>query len=172
MRRAAAAVAVLLVAAIAPRAVRAQDYRLASGVSLSAGAADFDLTGSGTTPIVALRGDAELRRWLVGEFGLSALRPNERFGSRLTYVVPELQLQLQLRAGLLRPYVGVGGGWFYAIGADRDRQSALSASAAAGARIDLTDARFGLRGEVRARGIDREFSRRVTEVTGGVVLRF
>lgn len=155
-----------------PRAAGAQAYLLARGLSFSAGAANFDLTGSGVTPLVALRADAELTRWLVGEVGVSALRPNERFDARLTYVVPELQFQLQLRAGRVRPYLGAGGGWFYAIGADRSRQSALSASAAAGARLDLRDVRFGLRAELRVRGIDREFSRRVAEGTGSVVWRF
>lgn len=166
-----AAVAALVLLAAAPRAAAAQDYLLSSGLALSGGVADYDLTGSGRTAMVAIRADAELRRWLVGELGVSALRPTEDLPSRLTYLVPELQLQLQLRAAAFRPYVGAGGGWFYAIGPNRRSQSALSASASAGVRIGLPDVRFGLQGEVRLRGIDREFSRRVAEWTGGVALR-
>ena len=164
--------AALVSAAAAPRAAAGQDYRLASGFSLSAGAADYSSARGNATATIAVRGDAELTRWLVGELGVSALRPDEGLGSRLTYVVPELQLQLQLRAGALRPYVGGGGGWFYAIGPDRDRRSAFSLSAAGGVRVDLRDVRWGLRAEARARGIDREFSRTVSELTGGVVFRF
>jgi hypothetical protein len=173
-RRTAAAVACLAAAAATalPRDAAAQDYRLASGIALSAGAADYDLTGSGTTTIIALRADTELRRWLVGELGASALRPKEALASRLTYVVPEAQLQLQIRAGVLRPYLGAGGGWFYAIGPNRKFQSALSASASAGVRIARPNARFGVQAEVRRRGIDRDFSRRVTEATAGAALRF
>jgi hypothetical protein len=174
-RRTAAAAASLLAAAAAtaaPRRAAAQDYRLASGVALSAGVADFDLTGSGTTAMVALRADAELRRWLVGEIGVGALRPKEARPSRLTYVVPEAQLQLQIRAGALRPYLGGGGGWFYAIGPNRKLQSALSASAAGGVRIAQPGHRYGLQAEVRLRGIDREFSREVTEWTAGAAFRF
>lgn len=170
--RGAAVAALVLLAAAAPRAAAAQDYLLSSGLALSGGVADYELTGSGQTAIVALRADAELRRWLVGELGLSALRPRETLPSRLTYVVPEAQLQLQLRAAAFRPYVGAGGGWFYAIGPNRRSQSALSASASAGVRIGLPDVRFGLQGEVRLRGIDREFSRKVAEATAGLALRF
>ena len=168
----AALAAALVLAASAPRAAAAQDYRLASGVSLSAGVADYSAARGNATATVALRGDAELARWLVGELGVSALRPDEGLGSRLAYVVPELQLQLQLRAGALRPYVGGGGGWFYAIGPNRDRRSAFSLSAAGGLRIDMPSGRSGVQTEVRLRGIDREFSRTVSELTGGVVLRF
>ena len=167
----AAAAATLAALAAAPRSASAQEYRLSSGISLSGGVADYELPGRGRTPIVALRGDAELRRWLVGELGVSALRPTENVNSRLTFVVPELQLQLQLRAAAFRPYVGAGGGWFYAIGPTRNFQSALSGSASAGVRIALPDPRFGLQGEVRLRGIDREFSRRVAEVTAGGAFR-
>ena len=156
----------------APHTAHAQSYLLARGVSLAAGAASFDLRGSGTTATVALRGDAELTPWLVGELGVGALRPNEAIGPRPIYVVPEAQLQLQLRAGALRPYVGAGGGWFYAIGAGRKGQSARAASAAGGARLDFTDARFGVRAEFRVRGMDREFARRTAEWTGAVVWRF
>lgn len=170
--RHAVALALAATVAVVPRAAFAQSYLLARGISFSAGAADFDLTGSGVTPTVALRADAELTPWLVGELGVSALRPNEELPARLTYVVPELQLQLQRRAGRVRPYLGAGGGWFYAIGPNRARRSALSASAAAGVRLDLRDLRFGLRAEARVRGIDRKFSRQVAEATGGVVWRF
>ena len=169
--RAALAVA-LVAAAAAPRALTAQSYRLASGVSVMAGAADYNRARGRATPIVAVRGDAELTRWLVGELGVGAIRPDEGFGSRLTYLVPELQFQLQLRAGAVRPYVGGGGGWFYAVGPDRDRMSAGTLSAAGGVRVDLPDARWGVRADVRARGIDREFSRTVSEITGGGVFRF
>jgi hypothetical protein len=167
-----ATLSALAVLAAMPRDASAQSYLLARGVSLSAGVAEFDLNGSSVTPIVALRGDAELTPWLVGELGVSAIRPNERFASRLTYVVPEIQLQFQRRAGRLRPYVGAGGGWFAAIGPDREGQGALTASAAAGLRFDFEDVRFGLRTELRVRGMDRDFDRRVREWTGGMVWRF
>jgi hypothetical protein len=155
-----------------PVSASAQSYLLARSVTFMGGAAAYELGARSTTPVVALRGDAELTKWLVGDLGLSVLRPNEERGLRRGYAVPEAQLQLQLRAGALRPYVGAGGGWFYAVGANRKGQSAFAASAAAGTRLDFEDVRFGLRAEARVRGMDRDFDRRMTEFTGGIAWRF
>jgi hypothetical protein len=152
--------------------VRAQSYVLDRSVNIMAGAARFDLVETGTTAIVAFRADAELTRWLVGDLGMSALRPQESVRRGLTYLVPEAQLQLQLRGRGVRPYVGGGGGFWEAVGPNRKGLSRPTASAAAGVRLGLPYARFGARAEVRARQIGRRNVERSTEITGGFAFHF
>lgn len=166
-----AALSVAALAAVVPRTARAQAYLLSRGVSLNAGAARWDLDERGTTGVVALRGDAELTPWLAGELGLSALRPNERIG-RLTYVVPEAQLQLQARAGALVPYVGAGAAWWLGVGPTRKGRSHAAGSLSAGVRVLLGDPRFGLRADVRALGLGRDLDQTVVAYTAGAALRF
>jgi len=170
-RRFAALVTAALALAAAPSVAAGQDYLLARSVSLSAGAARFRLAGRGTTGFAALRADAELTPWLAGEFGIAGFRPNETLG-QLTYLVPEAQLQLQVRAGAMTPFVGGGAGWLIGVGPTREGRSLLAGSAAAGVRVNLEDPRFGLRADVRVLGLGRGGEERVTAVTAGAALRF
>lgn len=161
--------------ALAPRAALAQDavaelplrHRYAAG--LVAGASQFDLSGTGTAGIIGARLEAEAQRWLVAEAALGFFRPEEQFGDRARYTVPEAQLQVQVPLRMLRPYVGAGGGWVLASGG---RGTRGTASGAAGVRLGAPRTRLDARGELRVRGIGRGFSGSTAEWTLGAAYRF
>lgn len=151
-------------AVLAPAKASAQlpipRFEIAGGVS------KFELSGTGTAPFGAVRVDLPLSALIVeGSFG--AFRPQENFGVRRTYVVPEGQLQLQLFPAFIRPYVGIGGGWMRAVSGPEPLRSDVTASVSAGVRLGLPGLPFAVRGEVRLRGIGSSFGQRASEYTIG-----
>jgi hypothetical protein len=155
---------VMATALMLPRAVRAQlpipSFAVVGGIS------SYDLSGTGTTPIGALRVDIPLLA-LVAEGSLGIMRPKEQSGTR-TYIIPEAQLQYQILPILLRPYIGVGGGLFKGISGPDPLESRMTLSAAAGIRATLPLTGFGLRVEGRVRGIGSNFGGSSAELTAGV----
>jgi hypothetical protein len=141
--------------------------RLALGAY--AGAAQYDLSGTGTTHLLALRLEGELTRWLILEGGVGTMRPAEQFGQRIRYWSYEGQLQAQWPLGRVRPYLGVGGGVW-------DGNDGLvpkgTTSGALGARITPGTDRLDLRAELRVRGIGSNFAGSVAEWTTGIAYRF
>jgi len=140
-------------------------------VSLSAGAFRFNLPdGVGTTPLVAGRIELPLSRFFLAEGGLALARPEQwftsatvttlnpdpRFATTTTYLIPELQLQVQapLAAGRVAPYLGLGTGiandrWPSKYGGSK---GTYTVSGSTGLRYWLSD-RVGLRGELRVRDV-------------------
>jgi hypothetical protein len=135
-------------------------FEIAGGIS------KFELSGTGTAPFGALRVDLPLSA-LVIEGSLGAFRPQENFGVHRTYIVPEGQIQLQLFPAIIRPYIGVGGGWIRAVSGPDPRRNDLTGSLSAGVRLGLPGLPFALRGEVRLRGIGSGFDQRASEYTIG-----
>ena len=152
-------------AVVSPARVTAQlpipRFEIAGGVS------KFDMSGTGTAPFGAVRVDLPLTA-LIFEGSLGAFRPQEQFGVRRTYIVPEGQIQLQLFPTIIRPYVGVGGGWVRAISGPDPRRNDVTGSLSAGIRAGLPGLPFALRGEVRLRGIGNGFSSSASEWTIGL----
>ena len=150
---------------VSPARVTAQlpipRFEIAGGVS------KFDMSGTGTAPFGAVRVDLPLTA-LIFEGSLGAFRPQEQFGVRRTYIVPEGQIQLQLFPTIIRPYVGVGGGWVRAISGPDPRRNDVTGSLSAGIRAGLPGLPFALRGEVRLRGIGNGFSSSASEWTIGL----
>ena len=164
LQAAALAVASALLTSLA-RAQTAPVERARYSVGLTTGVSQFDLSGTGTTAIVSARADVAMQRWLLAEGALSTFRPSEQFGQTRTYLVPEAQIQLQLPAQTVRPYVGLGGGYVLVSGRNR-----VTASAAAGVRVPITA--VDLRGELRVRGIGTSFGASAAEWTFGAAYRF
>jgi hypothetical protein len=136
-------------------------FEIAGGVS------KFDLSGTGTAPFGAVRVDLPLSALIIeGSFG--AFRPQENFGVRHVYVVPEGQVQLQLFPAIIRPYIGIGGGWMRAVSGPDPRRNDVTGSLSAGIRAGLPGLPFALRGEVRLRGIGSGFSSSASEWTIGL----
>ncbi len=159
-----ARIAALLALVALPATARAQlplpSFAVVGGVS------HFDLNGTGTTPIGALRVDVPLFV-VLAEGSLGVMHPKEDNGSH-TYVIPEVQLQYQLLPVLVRPYIGVGAGLFKAVSGPDPRRSDFTASAAVGVRATVPLIGFGLRAEARVRGIGSGFGGSATELTVGV----
>lgn len=156
-----------------PALAAAQAVLPRPAISVSAGASQFDLSGTGVAPIIAVRADMPLGRIVLVEGGVGFTRPDQQFGSRTTLVVPEVQLQAQLPLGSFMPYLGVGGGIAMDFRPDDvgGTRSDVTASASGGVRWWITP-RIGARGELRVRGIGEGFSGSAAEWTGGLAWRF
>ena len=138
-----------------------------AGIALMGGAAQYDLSGTGTTGVVSLRLDDMPKRWLVTELSLAYLHPPMQSGARETLLIPEGQLQVQAPFSFVMPYLGIGGGVAFAHTAGQSETTA-TASVATGLRIVLPNAPVSLQAELRVRGIGSSFSGSTAEWTGGL----
>ena len=136
------------------------------GVSFVGGISQYDLSGTGSTSIVGIHLDRRIRAWLLGDASVRFLKPVQQFGYRAWYGIPELQIHAQLPNGILRPYIGAGGGWF--IGEQRRG----TASGSLGLRYVGQATPLGARAELRVRGIGRSFGGSTAEWTAGATYRF
>ena len=132
------------------------------------GISQFDLSGTGTGQIGALRLDVPLL-FVLAEGSLGVLRAPEDVGTR-TYLIPEAQVQWQILPTLVRPYIGIGGGLIRAISGPGGHPSTVTVSGAAGVRVGIPLIGAGLRAEVRVRGIGTGFGGSSAEYTVGVTL--
>jgi hypothetical protein len=150
-------------------------------ISLAAGAMQYSGSGNSTVPMIALRGAVPIgASWLLGEGNLTFASLREQsleIGTRAG--VAEGQLQVQLPFARVRPYLGVGAGWFhYFNSAVRQAETLPTYSAAAGLRVALSR-RFGASAELRLRGMNYQrhptgsgFTRSAAEWTGGWTYSF
>lgn len=171
IRTALVAAAIVMSVTIPTTSLSAQDARTlpAHAVTVTAGVSQFDLSGTGTDPVLGVRAEKAWRRWLVTEAAVSTFKPSEDLPNRTRYWIPEAQVQLQLPGARVRPYLGAGGG--YVIIPDA-RPNRGTASLAAGVRAALPGSRLDTRGELRVRGIGRNFGGSAAEWTAGVGYRF
>jgi hypothetical protein len=162
-----------LVAMTVPTAVSAQSsLPPRPAVSIGAGVSQFDLAGTGTAPMGAVRADFPLGRLFMLEGGVGFARPEQQFGARTSFVVPEIQLQVQLPMGPVMPYLGAGGGIAMDFRPDQagGLESDITLSAAAGLRWWVTP-RLGTRAELRLRGVGNRFTGSAAEWTAGLTWR-
>jgi hypothetical protein len=142
-------------------------------ISASAGAMQFDASGTGTAPVFALRAAFPIQgSWLLAEGNLSYASLDEQFSNVGTRIgVAESQVQVQLPFARVRPYLGVGAGWLHYFNNAAGRAATTGTySGAAGLRVGLSP-RFTARAELRLRGWD-EFHASAAEWTGGLAYRF
>ena len=145
----------------------AEHSRYAAG--LVAGVSQFDLSGTGTTALFGARIDAELQRWLVVEGALESFHPQEQFGLNSRYTIPEVQLQVQYPGRVVRPYLGVGGGYMLA---SDGREKQGTGSGALGFRVAPQKAPVAVLAELRVRGVGKSFGGSTAEWTVGLVHPF
>jgi hypothetical protein len=144
----------------------AQDTAASTTISVSTGALNFDLSGTGTTAGFAVRGTRALTPHLALETGVLLARPRLQDGNRATLFVPEVHLQYHWRAGRFGPYVGGGIGFGHQNRAGSNITD-VALSAAGGARAHVTD-RLAVLGEFRLRGLEHDFAGTTAEVMGGL----
>ncbi len=135
----------------APRSGAAQVERHGRALAIVAGPFQYDLSGTGTSVFGAARVELPLGSVVVVEPGLTVGRYDAQFGSTVTLLFPEIQLQLQSR-GSVSPYLGVGAGPAFAF-SEGASDSELALSTAVGLRV-RTQSGWGVRGELRVRAID------------------
>ncbi|MBI4421780.1 MAG: hypothetical protein HY560_13225 [Gemmatimonadetes bacterium] len=139
---------VLVAATVAPAGAQG---RAPSFLSISAGATQYDLSGTGTTYVIAARIDGAIGSYGIFEPGVTFLSYEPDFGGRLNYLLPEISFQGQVYVGRLRPYLGAGIG--FANITNGPNFNELTLHLTGGGRIRLAGP-WGIRFEVRARTID------------------
>ena len=159
---------------------------LSPTVWLEAGSSTFDLSGTGTAGVLGARADLEFGRYLVAEAGLGYFRAEETF-SDVSYAQTDVELQVQLPLGRVRPYLGVGVGQLVVLGetqrplpdgiisASPDGSNAALLTASVGARVGLQGpvyARLGARFRGAIGDGPDVFGSTLGEVTLGAGYRF
>ena len=141
-------------------------------ISASTGSMNFDLSGTGNTWNLAIRGTRALTSNLALEVGGLFARP-ELQGGIGTLILPEAQLQYHWRTGKVAPYAGGGVGFIHQrrdfIG--NTNNFALSAAGGTHARVYFNH-RVAALGELRLHTIERDFSGTTAEIMGGVSYAF
>ena len=136
--------------------------------TVSGARVDYDLSGTGTAPGLAVRSTRDLTPNVRIELGGLFAKPQQQFGPS-TLFMPEAQLQYRWNAGRLSPYVGGGVG----VAMDKadfrtDWDPTVSFSIGTGVR--LTE-RVGLTGEFRLRGHEWRFVGTTSELSAGLTWR-
>lgn len=158
---------VLVLAALAASAETTLAQR---AVTFAGGASNYDLQGAtGTDWVISVRAASPIRQYVIVEPSATFLRWQPDAGTKITYLIGELGVQVQGYVGRrLRPYVGSGlGVTIPTRGLPGGGQTFFALHAATGARFYVTRG-WGIRGEFRARSI-RPFSGRTYEVTLGIM---
>ena len=157
-----------------PARGQAQSPFVPQAIAISSSTFSFDLSGVGTTPAFAVTADWPITNNVLVEGGATFAWPNQQgLIGRNTYLIPEAQVQYRWQFGRFKPFAGGG------IGAGIDFRDELfggakvdlALSTAGGARIALTD-NFGVLGELRLRGLGRDFGASVGEFRGGLFWTF
>jgi hypothetical protein len=137
-------------------------------IAVSGVGMEYDLSGVGTAPGLAVRGTRDVSEHVVLEVRGLFAQPNQQFGPS-TLVVPEAQLQYRWNAARLSPFVGVGGG-LAMVKSSFDTNWDPTVSFSAGTGVRLTE-QLGLLGEVRLRGVEYRFTGSIAEWAVGLTYR-
>ena len=139
-------------AQLRPRAEQREEDTRRTAISLLAGPSPYDLNGTGTGFAAALRVDVPVGRVLIVEPGIGFFRYRPTTGSSsISYLLPEVSLQLQAPSRVVRPYIGGGAGFSEFLSGRGSTFATLHA--AAGIRLDVGPDWAG-RAEARLRSID------------------
>ena len=154
-----------VVCATGASAARAQDSPWRLGASLTR--MDYDLSGTGHAPALAVRAERSLWSNVSLEVGGTYAKPSQQYGGS-TLFMPEVQLHYNWTAGRVSPYAGGGiGTALRTAPLVNDWDPTLSV--AGGAAVRLTD-RLSLTGELRVRSHEWQGAGTTTELGAGLVL--
>lgn len=138
-------------------------------ISVSAVRIDYDLSGTGNTPGLAIRSTKNLSPSVSLEFGGVYARPRQQFGSSSLFM-PEAQLRHRWNAGRVFPYVGAGlGAALVRSDFHTDWDPTLSVSAGTAVQVNES---LALTGEFRLRGHEWRFVGVTSEISAGLAWRF
>jgi opacity protein-like surface antigen len=164
-----AVVVVLIFAGVS--AASAQEIAAARNtISASTRSMNFDLSGTGNTWNVAVRGTRALTPHVALEFGGLLARPDLQGGTG-TVILSEVQLQYHWRVNKVAPYAGGGVGFLHQRRDFIGSTNNFALGAVGGARFHFND-RVAALGEFRIHTIEREFSGTTAEIMGGVSYAF
>ena len=134
-------------------------------VGVAAVGVQYDLSGVGNAPGVAVRAGRDVTPKLVLELRGLLAWPDLQSGPS-TFFVPEAQLQYRWNVARFSPYVGGGGGVAMVKSPFRTEWDPTF-SVSAGTGVRLTE-RVGVIGELRLRGIERRFTGSTAEWSLGM----
>jgi hypothetical protein len=123
-------------------------------IAVTAGKTDYDLSGTGTRNVVALRVQLPISHYFRIEPGVTYMNHRVFDGllARVHVMMPEVQVQGAVQLGRIEPYLGLGAGT-----AIRSLEGTsvwdMTVSAAGGVRLELGGG-WGLGSELRLRAID------------------
>lgn len=156
----------VLMLAGAVSSARAQDASWDLGVS--AAAVQYDLSGTGTAPGLAVHAGRPVHGNVMVEIRALFAKPEQQFGSS-TFFAPEAQLQYRWNIARLSPYVG-GGVGLAANASPLRTDWDPTLSFAVGTGVRLND-RLDVTGELRLRGIEWRFVGSTAEWSAGLKWR-
>lgn len=156
----------VLILATAVSSAYAQDASWDLGAS--AVAVQYDLSGTGTAPGLAVRAARPVHGNVMVEVRALFAKPEQQFGSS-TFFAPEAQLQYRWNVARFSPYVG-GGAGLAANASPLHTDWDPTLSFAVGTGVRLTD-RLDLTGELRLRGIEWRFVGNTAEWSAGLKWR-
>ncbi len=167
-------VVVLVLIFTGVKAASAQEISAARDtITASTGSMNFDLSGTGNTWNVAVRGTKALTPNVALEVGGLFARPDLQ-GGAATVFLPEVQLQYHWRANKVAPYAGGGIGFIHQrrefLGTTISTNN-FALGAVGGARFYFND-RVSALGEFRIHTIERDFAGTTAEIMGGVSYSF
>lgn len=140
----------------------------ALNVTVSAGIAEYDLSGTGTTGVGALTLSIPLFSFLTIDPSVGFLRYEPQLsGSSTTFLLPEVSARLQAPGDRLNPYLALGGGMAAVVGGNGDSDFTLHA--ALGTYLWFNQS-WAIRPEARIRGID-PFVGTTADVTLGLTFK-
>ncbi len=107
------------------------------------------------------------------EGAVTAGFPDQQFGDRTTFVIPEGLVQYQWVRGKFAPFIGggIGAGIGFRDETFGGAQWDLAISGGGGLRVNLNDS-VGIRADGRLRGFGTHFSGSAAELRGGLFWRF
>lgn len=144
----------------------------AAHVAAIVGAFRYDMTRTGTAPMIALRATRSAASVLTLEGGVTLARPRPVAGETTTFIAPDVQAQLTLPFSAVVPYMGLGTGAVFDLrsGDAGDSSIDFSVNGALGIRAYLRG-RTGVQAEFRGRGVGVDFDRSAAEFTLGLIWR-
>jgi hypothetical protein len=137
-------------------------------LAVSAARLDYDLSGVGNAPGLAVRATRNLSSNVSLEFGGLFAKPDQQFGPS-TLFMPEAQLRYRWNTGRVSPHVGGGLGTAL-VRSPFHTDWDPTMSVAAGTSVRLTD-RLSAVGELRLRGHEWRFTGTTTELAAGLAWR-
>jgi hypothetical protein len=137
---------------------------------LAVGFSSYDLSGTGTTLAVGAGAGFRLAGPLFLTPGMTYFHYSPQGSEDVTYLFPELSLQLQAQLGAIQPYLGLGGGRAFQVSGPEPRVHEWTLHAAGGIRLSLTPA-WGMGSQFRLRAV-QPFHGSMVDVTAGVVRWF
>ncbi len=153
--------------AMMPSLMESQQLRRPA-LGVAAGPASYDLSGTGTSFVIAVNAEYSPLKPVIWEARLVYFQYKSQADINYRILMPEIGVQVFIPVGSVQPYLGVGAGISTVVSGPKDTE--LTLHTAFGLRV-IASRNFGLRGEIRIRSVD-PWSGTIADFTGGLTYSF